>query len=92
MLAVLVALAGALDPIDPIAAYLDASAPAGQRVVYENHWRRVLDAHGACVAEWPDPAPGDPPLGLSWGCVVLHPRDVARFYALVERGAVVVIR
>jgi hypothetical protein len=46
----------------------------------------------AWIEEWPDPSPGDPALGLSWGCVVLHVKDVASFYARVPEGAVVVIR
>jgi hypothetical protein len=46
----------------------------------------------AWIEEWADPPPGDGPLGLSWGCIVLHVRDVAEFYAHVPVGAVVVIR
>lgn len=46
----------------------------------------------AWIDEWDDPAPGAPPLGLSWGCIVVHVRDVAAFYARVPEGAVVVVR
>jgi hypothetical protein len=46
----------------------------------------------AWIEEWSDPAPGEPPLGLSWGCIVVHPKDVAQFYALIPEGAIVVIR
>ena len=44
------------------------------------------------IEEWQDPAAGEPPLGLSWGCIVLHLHDVAAFYAAVPEGAVVEIR
>jgi hypothetical protein len=44
------------------------------------------------IEEWDNPPDGAAPLGLSWGCVVLHVADVARFYQLVPVGAVVVVR
>jgi hypothetical protein len=46
----------------------------------------------AWIEEWDDPLAGEPPLGLSWGCIVVHVRDVAEFYARVPQGAVVVVR
>jgi hypothetical protein len=62
-------------------------------------WRRGLTAqktrlgggigfHG-WIAPWRAEVEG---FGLSWGCVVLHPEDVAGFYAAVPVGAAVILR
>ncbi len=61
-------------------------------------WRRGLTAqktklgggigfHG-WIAPWRAEVEG---FGLSWGCVVLHPEDVAGFYATIPIGAAVVL-
>lgn len=61
-------------------------------------WRRGLTAqktklgggigfHG-WIAPWRAEVEG---FGLSWGCVVLHPEDVAGFYATIPVGAAVVL-
>jgi lipoprotein-anchoring transpeptidase ErfK/SrfK len=39
------------------------------------------------IEEWDDAGPSH----LSWGCVVLHLRDIGRFYDQVEPGTMVVI-
>ncbi|MCA2980469.1 MAG: L,D-transpeptidase [Myxococcaceae bacterium] len=62
-------------------------------------WRRELTAQGTRLGGgigfhgWVGPWRGDVEgFGLSWGCVVLHPQDVADFYAVVPIGAAVVLR
>ena len=62
-------------------------------------WRRALTAQkttlggGIGFHGWIAPWRGDVEgFGLSWGCVVLHPEDVASFYASVPVGAAVVLR
>ncbi|MBL8923316.1 MAG: L,D-transpeptidase [Myxococcaceae bacterium] len=61
-------------------------------------WRRELPSqktrlgggigfHG-WIAPWRGDAGG---YGLSWGCVVLHPEDIAAFYASIPVGAAVVL-
>jgi hypothetical protein len=40
---------------------------------------------------WISPWKGDDGFGLSWGCVVFHPEDVAGAYAVLPVGAAVVL-
>lgn len=61
-------------------------------------WRRELTAQktrlggGIGFHGWIGPWTGDADgYGLSWGCVVLHPDEVAEFYAQLPRGAAVVL-
>jgi hypothetical protein len=61
-------------------------------------WRRGLPTQqtklggGIGFHGWVAPWRGDVEgFGLSWGCVVLHPEEVADFYALVPVGAAVVL-
>ncbi|MBE2251972.1 MAG: L,D-transpeptidase [Myxococcus sp.] len=62
-------------------------------------WRRRLPMQhtklggGIGFHGWIGPWSGDHEgFGLSWGCVVFHPEDVADFYARVPVGAAVVLR
>jgi hypothetical protein len=61
-------------------------------------WRRELPTQktklggGIGFHGWIAPWRGDTEgFGLSWGCVVLHPEDVAAFYASIPVGAAVVL-
>ena len=67
--------------------------------IAQTWWRRALPAqktklgggigfHG-WIAPWRGEVEG---FGLSWGCVVLHPEDVADFYSRLPVGAAVVLR
>jgi hypothetical protein len=62
-------------------------------------WKRALPTQktklggGIGFHGWISPWRGDVEgFGLSWGCVVLHPEDVADFYARLPVGAAVVLR
>ncbi len=39
------------------------------------------------IEEWED----DRPRGMSWGCIVMHNRDIAWAYDLIPNGTMVVI-
>lgn len=61
-------------------------------------WRRELTAQktklggGIGFHGWIAPWTGDEEgYGLSWGCVVFHPEDVAEAYAQLPRGAAIVL-
>jgi hypothetical protein len=76
---------------------LVSDAPAAEMA--RTWWRRRLPAQktrlggGIGFHGWIAPWRGDVEgFGLSWGCVVLHPEDIATFYASVPVGAAVVLR
>ena len=66
--------------------------------IAQTWWRRGLTGQktrlggGIGFHGWIAPWRGDiDGFGLSWGCVVLHPEDVADFYARLPVGAAVVL-
>jgi lipoprotein-anchoring transpeptidase ErfK/SrfK len=74
-------------------------SPAQGAEVARTWWRRALPAQqtklggGIGFHGWIAPWRGDVEgFGLSWGCVVLHPEDIADFYASVPVGAAVLLR
>lgn len=77
----------------------DGVLSAEQRATIEAAWwRRSLPTQktklggGIGFHGWIAPWRGDTEgYGLSWGCVVLHPEDVADFYARLPVGAAVVL-
>ena len=67
--------------------------------IAQTWWRRALPTQktklggGIGFHGWIAPWRGDVEgFGLSWGCVVLHPEDVADFYARLPVGAAVVLK
>ena len=74
-------------------------SPAQSASIAQTWWRRALPTQktklggGIGFHGWIAPWRGDVEgFGLSWGCVVLHPEDVADFYARLPVGAAVVLR
>jgi hypothetical protein len=68
-------------------------------IIARTWWRRALPSQktklggGIGFHGWIAPWRGDTEgFGLSWGCVVLHPEEVADFYARLPVGAAVVLQ